>query len=61
MFQEIILKLTDVVCKYYTPDPPPSFPRNIMPTLKLDGRVIYTKPPGRHDHLVAAMKSVALL
>jgi hypothetical protein len=28
----------------------------IMPTLELDGRVIYTKPPGRHDHLVAAMK-----
>lgn len=28
----------------------------IMPTLKLDGRVIYKKPPGRHDLLVAAMK-----
>ncbi len=28
----------------------------IMPTLKLDGRVIHTKPPGRHDHLVAVMK-----
>jgi hypothetical protein len=29
---------------------------HIMPTLELDGRVIYTKPPGRHDYLVAAMK-----
>jgi bifunctional DNA primase/polymerase-like protein len=28
----------------------------VMPTLELDGRVIYTKPPGRHDYLVAAMK-----
>ena len=28
----------------------------IMPTLKLDGRVIHTKPPGRHDHLVAVMR-----
>jgi len=28
----------------------------IMPTLTLDGRVIYTKPPGRHNLLVAAMK-----
>ena len=27
-----------------------------MPTLNLDGRVIYTKPPGRHDYLVDAMK-----
>jgi hypothetical protein len=29
---------------------------HIMTTLELDGRVIYTKPPGRHDHLVTAMK-----
>jgi hypothetical protein len=29
----------------------------IMPTLELNGTVI-TKPPGRHDHLVAAMKKL---
>jgi hypothetical protein len=29
---------------------------HIMPTLSFDDRVTYTKSPGRHDYLVAAMK-----